>query len=51
MDKIICEKRSDEGIRFFNDNISGTLRTIASGGDKCIIEADNIVNKGGVETE
>lgn len=40
-DRIICEKRTDEGLRFFKDNISGTLRTIDSGGDKRVIEVDN----------
>ena len=37
-DKIICEQRSDEGLRFFKDNICGTIRTINSGGDKRVIE-------------
>ena len=36
--KIICEQRSDEGLRFFKDNIWGTIRTINSGGDKRVIE-------------
>ena len=36
--KIICEQRSDEGLRFFKDNICGTIRTINSGGDKRVIE-------------
>jgi len=34
----ICEQRTDEGLRFFNDNICGTIRTIDSGGDKRVIE-------------
>lgn len=38
--KIICEQRSDEGLRFFKDNICGTIRTINSGGDKRVIETD-----------
>lgn len=37
-DKIICEQRSDEGLRFFKDNICGTIRTIDAGGDKRVIE-------------
>lgn len=36
--KIICEQRSDEGLRFFKDNICGTLRTIDACGDKRVIE-------------
>lgn len=36
----ICETRCDEGIRFFKDNICGTLRTIDAGGDKRVIEHD-----------
>ena len=34
----ICEQRSDEGLRFFKDNICGTLRTIDSCGDKRVLE-------------
>ena len=36
--KIICEQRTDEGLRFFKDNVCGTLRTIDSCGDKRVIE-------------
>ena len=36
--KIICEQRTDEGLRFFKDNICGTLRTIDSCGDKRVVE-------------
>ena len=37
--KIICEQRSDEGIRFFNDNVCGSIRAEKeSGGDKRVIE-------------
>lgn len=39
-DKIVCEERCDEGLRFYSDNTVGTLRTIDSGGDKRIIEKD-----------
>lgn len=35
---IACEIRYDEGIRTFNDNVMGTLRTIDCGGGKHIIE-------------
>lgn len=33
-----AEQRSDEGLRFFKDDIIGTLRTKDSGGDKRVIE-------------
>lgn len=37
--KIICEQRSDEGLRFFNNNICGSIRAEKeSGGDKRVIE-------------
>ena len=42
---IVCEERTDEGIRFFNGKICGTLRTIDSCGDKRVIEV------GGLYTE
>lgn len=47
MDKVICETRCDEGIRFFENDLCGTLRTIDACGDKKVIEADEIINKGG----
>ena len=47
MDKVVCETRYDEGIRFFEDDLCGTLRTISEGGNKHVIEADKIQNKGG----
>ena len=34
----ICEQRCDEGLRFFKNDICGTIRTINSGGDKRVIE-------------
>lgn len=37
----ICEIRCDEGIRFFKNNICGTLRTIDSCGNKYVIEGIN----------
>ena len=30
--KIVCEQRCDEGIRFFRDDVCGTIRTIDGGG-------------------
>lgn len=41
-DKIICEQRSDEGLRFFKDNVYGTLRIIDACGDKRVIESGAI---------
>lgn len=50
--KIICEQRSDEGLRFFKDNLCGTIRTIDSGGDKRVIEqAQNSIEYNGIEVE
>ena len=43
--KIICEQRCDEGLRFFKDNICGTIRTINSGGDKRVIEQNFKIRK------
>lgn len=39
---VVCEERCDEGLRFFKDNICGTIRTKDSGGDKRIIESNNL---------
>lgn len=47
MDRVVCEIRTDEGIRFFENDLVGTLRTISACGDKHVIEADRISNKGG----
>ena len=30
--KIVCERRCDEGVRFFKDNVCGAIRTIDGGG-------------------
>jgi DNA (cytosine-5)-methyltransferase 1 len=38
--KIICEERTDEGLRFFKDNCCGSLRTKDACGDKRVIEED-----------
>lgn len=35
--RIVCEQRSDEGLRFFKNNICGSLRTNNSCGDKRVI--------------
>lgn len=32
--KIVCERRCDEGVRFFKDNVCGTIRTIDGGGTR-----------------
>ena len=32
--KIVCEQRCDEGVRFFKDNVCGTIRTIDGGGQE-----------------
>lgn len=36
--KMICERRMDEGLRTFKNDVIGTIRTIDSGGDKRVIE-------------
>ena len=41
----VCEQRKDEGLRFFKDDVCGTLRTIDSCGDKRIIELDYKIRK------
>ncbi len=43
-EKIICEERTDEGIRLFKDGCCGTIRTIGAGGDKRVIEVKQIGN-------
>lgn len=35
---VVCEQRTDEGLRFFKDNVCGTIRTTNSGGDKRVLE-------------
>lgn len=47
VDIVPCEIRKDEGVRFFVDDVMGTLRTIIDCGNKHIIEADKIINEGG----
>ncbi len=43
-EKIICEERTDEGIRTFKNNVCGTLRTIDACGDKRVIEINRLGN-------
>ena len=38
VEPIVCEQRSDEGLRFFKGDYVGTLRTIDACGDKRVIE-------------
>ena len=42
MEPVVCEQRTDEGLRFFKDNVVGTLRTIDAFGDKRVIEQEEI---------
>ena len=44
--QIICEQRSDEGIRFFQDGCCGTIRTTDGGGDKRVIEQIIVASRG-----
>lgn len=44
--RIVCEERSDEGIRFFKDGCCGTLRTIDGCGDKRVIEQIIVASRG-----
>ena len=42
MEPVVCEQRCDEGLRFFKDDVVGTLRTIDACGDKRAIEPEDI---------
>lgn len=42
MEPVVCEQRCDEGLRFFKDDVVGTLRTIDACGDKRVIELEDI---------
>ena len=42
IEPVVCEQRTDEGLRFFKDNVVGTLRTIDACGDKRVIEPDDM---------
>ena len=50
-EKIICEQRCDEGLRFFKDNICGSLRTIDACGDKRVIEIATATTMSGRNNE
>lgn len=41
MEQLVCERRIDEGLRTFKDDVVGTIRTIDAGGDKRVIEQNN----------
>lgn len=43
---IVCEERSDEGLRLFKDGCVGTLRTIDCCGDKRVIEPIIVASRG-----
>lgn len=43
LEKVVCEQRCDEGIRFFKDEVCGTLRTIDAYGDKRVLEKLNML--------
>ena len=38
--KTVVERRMDEGLRTFKDDVCGTIRTITAGGDKRVIESN-----------
>ena len=38
--KIVCERRYDEGLRTFQNGTIGTIRTIDAGGAKLVLECD-----------
>lgn len=40
MEPVVCEQCCDEGLRFFKDDVVGTLRTIDACGDKRVIEPE-----------
>lgn len=42
IEPVVCEQRTDEGLRFFKDNVVGTLRTIDACGDKRVIDPDDM---------
>ena len=46
--KIVCEQRTDEGLRFFKGGVVGTLRTIDSCGDKRVLEPKELKFVGGI---
>ena len=42
---VVCEERKDEGLRFFKDNVCGSLRTTNSCGDKRVLQEDLRIRK------
>ena len=42
IEPVVCEQRTDEGLRFFKDNVVGTLRTTDACGDKRVIDPDDM---------
>lgn len=44
--KVVCERRMDEGLRTFKDGVCGTIRTISAGGDKRVIEQNTNLDVG-----
>lgn len=42
-ERVVCERRMDEGLRTFKNGVIGTIRTIDAGGDKRVIE-ENVNN-------
>lgn len=42
IEPVVCEQRCDDGLRFFKDNVVGTLRTIDACGDKRVVELDDM---------
>lgn len=42
MEPVVCEQRCDEGLRFFKDDVVGTLHTIDACSDKSVIEPEDI---------
>lgn len=45
MEKIVCERRMDEGLRTFKDGAVGIIRTICAGGDKRVVENSELDNE------
>lgn len=48
LETIVCEQRTDEGLRFFKGGVVGTLRTIDSCGDKRVLEPKELKFVGGL---
>ena len=48
LEPIVCEQRTDEGLRFFKGGVVGTLRTIDSCSDKRVLEPKELKFVGGL---